>query len=393
MSRKRNRTRAEPKKQKGIALCTMDTYESLVCRGYTRLADNPEIATAIDRIAKLVGAMTIQLMENGEEGDTRIRNELSRKIDISPNKYTTRSQFVQWIVKTMLLEGNTVVYPKTSRGYLDDLIPVPANMVSFVPDGMWGYKVMINGEEHAPENVLHFAVNPDEYYPWKGQGYRVALRDVANNLKQAAATEKGFMESKWKPSLVVKVDALVEEFSDKEGRKKLLNDYLETTEAGEPWMIPAEQFEVEQIKPLTLADLALADFVQLDKRTVAAILNVPPFVVGVGEFKREEWNNFINTTIMTIAKTIEQELTKKLLYNPLWFFRFNARSLYNYDLKDLAQVADDQYIRGIMDGNEVRDWIGLPPREGLNKLVILENFIPQGMIGDQKKLQGGGEDG
>ena len=27
--------------------------------------------------------------------------------------------------------------------------------------------------------------------------------------------------------------------------------------------------------------------------------------------------------------------------------------------------------------------------EGLDELVILENYIPQGMIGDQKKLEGG----
>ena len=30
--------------------------------------------------------------------------------------------------------------------------------------------------------------------------------------------------------------------------------------------------------------------------------------------------------------------------------------------------------------------------EGLSELVILENYIPLGMIGDQKKLIQGGED-
>lgn len=389
MSKKQKRAR-EPTQKRSVAFVTNDGWETLECAGYTSLAHNPEVTTAVDTIARLIGSMTIHLMENTENGDIRVRNELSRKVDIDPNQYMTRSAFVQWIIKTMMLDGNgnAVVYPETLRGILRNLQPIAAAFASFIPDG-FGYKVVISGREYDPDNVLHFVLNPGSYYPWLGEGYRVALSDVANNLKQAAATEKGFMSSKWKPSIIVKVDSLTDEFSSPEGRRKLLEDYVETTEAGEPWMIPADQFSVEQVRPLTLSDLALADFVQLDKRTVAAILGVPPFVLGVGDFHREAWNNFISSTIMPIARAIEQELTRKLLVSPNWFFRFNVRSLYNYELRDMAQVADDQFVRGIMTGNEVRDWIGMPPLEGLNELVILENYIPRGMIGDQNKLNGG----
>lgn len=387
---KKQKRAREPTQKRSVAFVTNSGWETLECAGYTSLAHNPEVTTAVDTIARLIGSMTIHLMENTENGDIRVRNELSRKVDIDPNQYMTRSSFVQWIIKTMMLDGNgnAVVYPETRRGILRNLQPIPAAFASFIPDG-FGYKVVISGREYDPDNVLHFVLNPGGYYPWLGEGYRVALSDVANNLKQAAATEKGFMSSKWKPSIIVKVDSLTDEFSSPEGRRKLLEDYVETTEAGEPWMIPADQFSVEQVRPLTLSDLALADFVQLDKRTVAAILGVPPFVLGVGDFHREAWNNFISSTIMPIARAIEQELTRKLLVSPNWFFRFNVRSLYNYELRDMAQVADDQFVRGIMTGNEVRDWIGMPPLEGLNELVILENYIPRGMIGEQNKLNGG----
>ena len=388
-----DRRAREPTKRSNVAFMLGDSAsDCLGVSGYTTLSKNPEIATAVDRIAKMVASMTIHLMENRPSGDVRIKNELSKKIDIYPNRNMTRTAFIHFIVKTLLLEGNSVVVPETRDGVLINLWPLPSSGVSFIPVGTMDYMVQSGDKTYRPDEVLHFVSNPDSNYPWKGAGYRVSLADVANNLKQAAATEKAFMSSKWKPSIIVKVDGLTDEFASPAGRKKLLESYINTNEAGEPWLIPADQFSVEQVRPLSLSDLAISDMVQLDKRTVAAILGVPAFVLGVGDFTKDAWNNFISTTIMPLAKGMEQEMTRKLLINPDWYFRFNSRSLYAYDLRDLADIGANQYIRGLMTGNEVRDWINLPPKDGLDELVILENFIPADKIGDQKKLMQGGEE-
>ena len=388
-----DRRAREPTKRSNVAFLLGDSVsDCLGVSGYTTLSKNPEIATAVDRIAKMVASMTIHLMENRPSGDVRIKNELSKKIDIYPNRNMTRTAFIHFIVKTLLLEGNAVVVPETRDGILVNLWPLPSSGVSFTPIGTMDYMVQSGDKTYRPDEVLHFVSNPDSNYPWKGAGYRVSLADVANNLKQAAATEKAFMSSKWKPSIIVKVDGLTDEFASPAGRKKLLDSYINTNEAGEPWLIPADQFSVEQVRPLSLSDLAISDMVQLDKRTVAAILGVPAFVLGVGDFTKDAWNNFISTTIMPLAKGMEQEMTRKLLINPDWYFRFNSRSLYAYDLRDLADIGANQYIRGLMTGNEVRDWINLPPKDGLDELVILENFIPVEKIGDQKKLMQGGEE-
>lgn len=395
MSKKNKRSRpaprAEPAQKRSIALVTQNNWETLECLGYTSLAQNPEICTAVDTIARLIASMTIHLMENTDDGDVRVKNELSRKVDINPNNNMTRSNFIHWIVKTLMLEGsgNAVVWPEYKRGILRDLKPVPPAFTAFVPEGLWDYRVVIAGTEYAPDRILHFVLNPGNYYPWKGDGYHVALADVANNLKQASATEKGFMSSKWKPSIIVKVDSLTDEFSNKEGRAKLLADYIESNEAGEPWLIPADQFSVEQVRPLTLSDLALADFVQLDKRTVAAILGVPPFVLGIGDFQRDAWNNFINSTIMPIAKSIEQEMTKKLLYDPARFFRFNPWSLYNYSITEMVSAGAEMVDRMALRRNEWRNWVNMPPDPDMNDLLALENYVPADKLGDQNKLNGG----
>lgn len=368
-------------------LLSSGNNDSLCVAGYTSLDRNPEIMTGCRRIAELIGSITIHLMANTDNGDERIINELSRKIDIDPCPYMTRKTWIEAIVMNLLLygNGNSVVLPITSQGILQELRVIPANQVSFQPEG-YNYEILINGIPYDPEEVLHFVQNPDPSYPWKGRGMRVSLSDIANNLKQAAATEKGFMQSKWKPSLIVKVDGLTEEFASPEGRQKLLDSYIDTAEVGEPWIIPSEQFAVEQVKPLSLSDLALSDMVQIDKRAVASILGVPPFLLGVGEYNKDAWNSFVNTTVKPIAIGIQQEMTKKLILSPKWYIRFNTLSLLDWDLKTISDVYGSLSDRGIVTGNEVRDRVGMSPLEGLDELRILENYIPYDMSGNQKKL-------
>lgn len=366
----------------------------ICCSGYTSLDKCPEIVTACTKIAQLISTMTIHLMANTENGDVRINNELSRKIDIEPSPYMTRKQWTETVVMNLLLygSGNSIVLPHTSDGFLGSLEVVsPSRVVLLSNTADRSYYVSIDGIQYSPDEVLHFVHNPDQYYPWKGKGFTVYLRDVANNLKQAAATEKGFMESKWKPSVIVKVDALTEEFSSMSGRKKLLESYVESAEVGEPWLIPAEQFSVEQIRPLSLADLAIADVVKLDKATVAAVLGVPAFLLGVGNYNQKEWEMFINTTVLSIVTELQQEMTKKLITSPKMYLRFNYWSLLNWDIKTISDVLLAGSDRGFISGNEYRDRIGFEPREGLDELRILENYLPWDMSGKQKKLIQGDE--
>ena len=378
------------KQNKVAAFVLADLFDDCCASGYTRLSDNPEIQTACLRIAELIGSMTSYLMENGPDGDRRIINELSRKIDIEPNRNMTRIHWMTINVMNMLLngKGNGICVPHTHEGNLESLEPISASRVTFQPVGnsYRDYRVLIDGIPKDPNNLLHFVYNPDETYVWMGKGVTVTLKDIANNLKQAQKTENAFMSSEYKPNIIVKVDALADEFATPAGRQKLLDSYVKPSQNGEPWLIPAEQFEVEQVRPLTLADLAIKDTVELDKKTVAAVIGVPAFLLGVGAFNREEWNSFIQTKVKAIALNIQQELTRCLIISPKWYIYLNYWSLMDYDLKAVSDILLAGSDRGFVCGDEWRDRMHLPPA-GLTEYTVLENYIPYDMSGDQGKLK------
>ena len=237
---------------------------------------------------------------------------------------------------------------------------------------------------------MHFVYNPDPVYLWRGQGVTVTLRAIAENLRQADKTKNAFMSSEWKPSVIVKVDGMTEEMADPEKRAELVKDYVSPATPGAPWVIPGEVFDVKEVRPLSLNDLAIKDSIELDKRTVASVIGVPAFLLGVGAFNRDEWNNFVQTKIRAIALSIQQELTRGLILNPDWYWQMNFWSLMDYDLKAISDVLLAGSDRGFVNGDEWRDRVHMNPA-GLKEYRVLENYIPWEMSGQQKKLIQDGE--
>lgn len=384
----------ETTKKRGV---TFGTFEHFFGNGecpklgYVRLADNPDVQTCIHVIADLVSNMTIHLMKNTEQGDIRVKNGLSRALDIDPNPKMTRKTFIYWIVKKMLIDGNADVFPKFDRDYnLEKLEPIIGYY--HYEDTPTGFILHKWPTEYTDNEILHFVYNPDEDRPWIGEGFKVHLRDILQNLSQASLTKRNFMSNEFKPTVIIAVDGLTDEMSYGEGRDKIREQFGINTANGEPWVIPDGMVRVDQVKPLTLNDLAIDSTVQLDKKAVASMFGVPAFYLGLGAYNKDEYNSFIGSTIMSVATILQQTFTKGLLYSPEYYWKFNAMSLYNYSITDLFTVFGGLSDKGIFTPNEVRDKFGASPMDGGDVPRILENYIPTDKIGDQKKLnEGGGE--
>lgn len=378
---------------RAVGIVAQTDWDLLFAGGYVPLYSCPEVAMCVDAIADLVSNMTLRLMRNTDTGDVRVVNGLSRAIDIMPNAYQNRKAFVYNIVSTLLTvgNGNCVVVPRfDADGNLLSLMPARPSSVMFddLPDG--GYKIRVGQTVYSPDEILHFAINPDPERPWIGRGRSVSLSSIVDCINQANATKTALQKSP-APSIVMKVDGLTEDLSTRDGRQKMIDRFVDSNDRGVPWIIPAETMELQQIKPLTVSDLAIKENLELDIKRIAGIYRVPAFMVGVGNFNRDEYDNFITTTVMSIAQVIEQELTRKLLYSPDYHITFNPRSLHSYSITELVSAGKELVDRMAMRRNEWRDWLGLSPDEDMEELLALENYIPADRLGDQKKLKGEGD--
>ena len=388
----KNKTRGTPKDYAGLWLQpgALDAF----IPGYTALTDNDVIRRCVHKVADMVSSMTIMLMENSEAGDIRVKNELARIIDIYPNKYMTRKNFIYKIVSDMMLYGNAVALPDYNGTLLDNITPLNAAKLKIDNiDLREGYYIERDGIRFDPDEVLHFVLIPDDGKPFRGSGYKKQIINSVNTLLQANMTKTGFLQSKWKPSIVISINSDAEELMSPEKRKKILGSYYDETERGEPWLIPAGEIDIKTIQPLTLQDLAIQDSITLDIRTIATAIGIPPFLMGIGEFSQGAYNNFVSTTVMTFAQIIQQEMTKKLIYSPDWYFKFNAKSLMQYSLAEKSAFVNNMVNGGMLTRNEGRDEFDYTPAaaEGMDSFAILENFIPVGDIDKQKKLIQDGE--
>lgn len=394
---KRRTAPAPPQKRSAVQMVDLSDYAAMLSTGgYTRLADSPEVLAVVDEIAKLVSNMSLHLMQASDTGAVRVRNELARLIDVNPAHNMTRKTWIMKMVRDLFLygDGNSIAQIVVQPGsdYLSQLRPLDMSQVSYMYDeNSDELTVRYKGRDFGSNQLLHVTLNPDPRYPQIGTGYSRITKPLIDDLAGAQNTKSTFMSGRYMPNLIVAVDADAEGLASKEGRDKIRKRYLES-DSGEPWIIPSEMLNVEQVKPMTLNDLAINDTVEVDKKTIASIFGVPAFLIGVGEFNKEEYNNFINTTIASVGNTIAQAMTKDVLISTQMYFQFDPRSLYSYDLDEQVTAGAAMVDHMAMTRNELRSWLGLEPREDMEQLLALENYIPQDRLGDQGKLTGNGDD-
>lgn len=380
-----------------IQVLTDGNFEEYCKRGYVRFDNYPDVKVCIKIYADLISSMTIHLMKNTDSGDIRIKNGLSRLLDIEPYKYTTRKTLMYKVVEELLLTGNSILLPaydfQGKENYLRELKPIAQSQVTYKSLDDSGYSVIYNKHEFQHDEILHFVNIPNIETPYKGESFKIYLNDVLNSLKRGQEIKTDYYTKHYKPSIVFSFNTDADLFDGDEQREELHDKWLKT-KPGTPYILPAALIDFKSFPAMSLSDMALDANIKLDKTEIANIFGIPPFLVGIGTFNKEEYNNFINTRINPICKEIEQEMTRKIILSPDYYVKLNIDSIKVFNQEAWYDFMLNAKTKGIYNANEIRVDTGYEPIDtpAMNEFNILENYIPVDKIGSQKKLNNTGGD-
>lgn len=372
----------------------------------------PEINKAIDLIAGQIGQITIGLWQNTDKDDVRQKNQLSRIIDIAPNKYMTKAELMTNLAIDYFIEGNAILVPKyhktDGRYYLSELIYKPWRGHCYTrQDKYGGYVVNIDGVDFFPDEVIHLKRLRSHNTTWEGLGLREVLKDTVNNLvvsnnKMALFTKGSIFpkaifsvdtdavpsgggannEYSTAPIDITNPDNLLTTANNTSNKNEnnfgqnVVDRYLEMSSDGY-MLVPGKLIKVEQIKPTNIKDTALIESIKTMREVISFTFGLPSYILLGQKFDEKERNSWVNDVVRPFVNTYTQELTRVLLHSPDYYFKANVKSLMSFDFDKRAESVSLLIRDGVITNNEAREELnyGRIDDEGADKLKQLENYV------------------
>ena len=338
-------------------------------------------------LSESIGAMPLNLYATGRDNaTTRKYNKVDRLVSIAPSEYQTASELWSWVVTCMSLHGNAYVYMnKTASNKVVELIPVSPQNVTINIDGhRVTYTVTVGSSENqrtitmTKNELLHFkgttldgftGISPIVYNNSLISGERTAV-NYANHILTDGATPRGVLE-------------VAGELSD-----DAFHNLKESWNAAHSGDRNGNRLAVleqgVQFKPISMSpnDLSLLESRKYSRAEIAGIFRVPPHMIG--EMSASTYSNiteqskaFYRYTLSPIMTALEQRLNHTLAA-PGELFKFDIDGLVRPELSVESESYSKLISIGVLNPNEVRERMGLNPREGGDEFISQTNNLEFG---------------
>ena len=320
-----------------------------------------------------------------------VTNKAPIRVLRNPNRYQTKSDFILYMMRSLLLDGNAyAVATRNDRFEVETLHPVsPKQIWPYIVEGEIFYQF---GDEQVTQlanidtrnwfpqrDVFHLKLFTPRH-PLIGESpitaaYHPAVSGIEINRHTAA-----FFGNMSRPSGVLRHPGTIQ---SEDGIQRIKQKFMEVTQrghTGEPIVLQ----EGMDWKPLAMnaVDAQLVQSYDLTERQVAQVFRIPPFLLG--DLQKSTFQNveslsrfFVNSALGFYIDHIEAALVDFFGLPPNEEIHFDVeKALLRGDMESRMQSYSKGIQNAVLTPNEARHRENLPPMEYGDNLRAQQQLVP-----------------
>ena len=310
---------------------------------------------------------------------------------LTPNQYSTRTQFFNTIIRCMYYQGDGyAIATRNGNGSVASLYVVDPRSVNPVLDPETGdvyYWASPNfGKQFNPEtddvhmarDVLHLRINVDPKDPLKGI---TPLTAAANSMAANSAItsqQAAFFRNMSRPSGILSTPEKLNLEQMKQLRQALEEKSTSENSGGVPILGNDLKF---QSMSLTSQDAQMIEAFAMTVESISRVFRVP--LPLINSMAGSTFNNaeammgwFLASGMGFLLEHIELELNKVFSLPFDQRVNFDTKALLRSDWKTQIETLGEGTLKGIYSPNEARKLMGLPPAKDGDEPRVQQQVVP-----------------
>jgi len=353
---------------------------------------NEAVEACISALAQTVSMCPAHHLTEKPDGELdRQYGSVVERTLLTPNQYSTRSQFFNTIIRCMYYQGDGyAIATRNGNGSVANLYVVDPKSMHPVLDPETGdvyywaspnYGKQFNPDTdnvHMARDVLHLRINVDPKDPLKGV---TPLTSAAHSMAANSAItsqQAAFFRNMSRPSGILSTP----EKLNLEQMKQLRQALEEKTTSENSGGVPILGSDLKwQSMSLTSQDAQMIEAFSMTVESISRVFRVP--LPLINSMTGSTFNNaeammgwFLASGMGFLLEHIELELSKvfSLPFNQR--VNFDTKALLRSDWKTQIETLGEGTLKGIYSPNEARKIMGLPPAKEGDEPRVQQQVVP-----------------
>ena len=342
---------------------------------------------SIRLLSEVVASMPIRCYDIDIENKTKslnTTNELWNIINYQPNRYQTRTEFIESVVFALASYGNFYGMITRSGKRIVSIMPLPASQVTTVllPDGsVTHHYTDANGnvKVYAAENIWHVKLFGNGIIGLSPLQYAGNALGIAKDLESRMGT---LAANGGKTNGILTIDQALKE----EQRRQIREAYkgLESGNADELFILE-KGFNYQQTS-LSPSDMQLIENRRFQVEDIARFMGVPSVLINDtsatttwGSGIEQITQGFYKLNLRPYLERIESSMQRWLMpasERTTTIIEFDFDSLLRADKSSRMEAANKAINSGVMTPNEARADEGLKEMAGGDKIYLNSTLVP-----------------